>query len=103
MNPTDERYTKFHGMHTILPIYGRKVEVKPHPSAKAEFGTGAVMICSYGDYTDVLLFRELGLKEVLAVGPDGRPTAAAGTVPRSKDAGGSLTNHRRPAISGASR
>ncbi len=78
VNPTDERYTKFHGMHAILPIYGRKVEVKPHPSAKAEFGTGAVMICSYGDYTDVLLFRELSLKEVLAVGPDGRLTAAAG-------------------------
>ena len=78
VNPTDERYTKFHGMHAILPIYGRKVQIKPHPSAKPEFGTGAVMICSYGDYTDVLLFRELGLKEILAVAPDGRLTAAAG-------------------------
>ncbi|HYB67488.1 MAG TPA: valine--tRNA ligase, partial [Candidatus Acidoferrales bacterium] len=79
VNPTDERYTKLHGMHAILPIYGRKVQIKPHPSAKPEFGTGAVMVCSYGDYTDVLLFRELSLAEILAVGPDGRLTAAAGS------------------------
>jgi len=77
VNPTDERYKSLHGMHAILPIYGRDVPVKQHPSAKPEFGTGAVMICSYGDYTDVLLFRELGLREVLAVGPDGRLTDAA--------------------------
>jgi valyl-tRNA synthetase len=78
VNPSDERYTKLHGMHAILPIYGREVEIKPHPSASPEFGTGVVMICSYGDYTDVLIFRELNLKEILAAGQDGRLTAAAG-------------------------
>jgi valyl-tRNA synthetase len=77
VNPGDERYTKLHGLHAILPIYGREVQIRPHPSAKPDFGTGAVMVCSYGDYTDVLLFRELGLTEVLAAGPDGRLTAAA--------------------------
>ena len=78
VNPTDERYTKLHGLHAVLPVYSREVEIKPHPSAKPDFGTGAVMICSYGDYTDVLLFRELGLVEILAVGADGKLTAAAG-------------------------
>ena len=78
VNPTDERYTKLHGLHAILPIYEREVPIRPHPSAKPEFGTGVVMICSYGDYTDVLLFRELGLTEVLAVGQDGKLTSAAG-------------------------
>jgi len=78
VNPTDERYKNLHGMHALLPVYGREVPIEPHPSAKPEFGTGAVMICSYGDYTDVLLFREVGLTEVLAVDPDGRLTNAAG-------------------------
>ena len=78
VNPTDERYSKLHGMHALLPIYGREVQIKPHPSAKPEFGTGAVMICSYGDYTDVLLFREQNLTEILAAGPDGKLTSAAG-------------------------
>ncbi len=78
VNPEDERYTHLHGKHAIVPIYGQEVEIIPHPAAKPEFGTGAVMICSYGDYTDVLLFRELGLKEVVAIGEDGRMTEAAG-------------------------
>ena len=78
VNPTDERYTSLHGKHARLPIYSRLVEIRAHPSARAEFGTGAVMICSYGDYTDVLIFRELGLTEIMAVGQDGRLTDAAG-------------------------
>ncbi len=78
VNLSDERYTALHGKHANLPIYNRDVEIKPHPSARPEFGTGAVMICSYGDYTDVLIFRELGLKEILAAGQDGRLTEAAG-------------------------
>ncbi len=78
VNPADERYTSLHGKHARLPIYGRLVEIRSHPSARAEFGTGAVMICSYGDYTDVLIFRELGLTEIMAAGQDGRLTDAAG-------------------------
>jgi valyl-tRNA synthetase len=79
VNPTDERYKALQGKHATLPVYARAVEIKPHPSASPEFGTGAVMICSYGDYTDVLLFRELGLPEVIAVGEDGRLTREAGS------------------------
>ncbi len=44
VNSTDERYLSVQGKHAILPIYGREVEIKPHPSAKLEFGSGAVMI-----------------------------------------------------------
>jgi valyl-tRNA synthetase len=78
VNPSDERYAAIHGKHATLPIYGRDVEIKSHPSARPEFGTGAVMVCSYGDYTDVLLFRELGLAETIAMGQDGKLTKVAG-------------------------
>ena len=78
VNPGDERYSGLHGKRVILPIYGREVEIRPHASAKPEFGTGVVMVCSYGDYNDVLLFRELGLGEILAIAPDGRLLEAAG-------------------------
>jgi valyl-tRNA synthetase len=78
VNPSDERYATLHGKHATLPIYGRDVEIRPHPSVQPEFGTGAVMVCSYGDYTDVLIFRELGLAEILATGQDGKLTKAAG-------------------------
>lgn len=78
VNPEDERYVHLHGKHAIVPIYEREVEIIPHPAAKPEFGTGAVMICSYGDYTDVLLFRELELKEIVAINAEGRMTEEAG-------------------------
>lgn len=78
VNPEDARYGHLQGMHAVLPIYGRDVEIRPHPSARAEFGTGAVMICSYGDYSDVILFRELGLPEIIAVDENGKLTANAG-------------------------
>lgn len=78
VNPNDERYAKYHGMHAVLPLYGREVEIRPHPSARPEFGSGVVMVCSYGDYADVLMFRELGLPEIVAIDEHGRLTVSAG-------------------------
>ena len=78
VNPEDESYKKLHGLHAVVPIFDREVEIRPHPGAKREKGTGAVMICSYGDYHDVTLFRELGLREIISIDERGRMTEAAG-------------------------
>lgn len=78
VNPKDERYTKVLGKHAMVPIFNRKVEILSHPSAKPEFGSGAVMVCSYGDQNDVQLFRQLGLEEIVALNKNGKTTAAAG-------------------------
>ena len=78
VNPEDERYRNLQGKHAILPLFGREVQIRPHPSAKPEFGSGAVMVCSYGDQNDVQLFRELGLKEIVALNENGVTTEAAG-------------------------
>ena len=78
VNPEDERYLGLQGKHVILPLFDREVEILPHHSAKPEFGSGAVMVCSYGDHNDVQIFRELGLKEIVALNSDGMTTSAAG-------------------------
>jgi valyl-tRNA synthetase len=78
VNPDDERYTKFIGEKVIVPITNVEVELKTHHSAHQEFGSGAVMVCSYGDQNDVALFRELELGEIVAIGLDGKMTEAAG-------------------------
>jgi len=78
VNPEDERYTQYLGKKVIVPITNEEVELRTHPSAQQEFGSGAVMVCSYGDQSDVALFRELELEEVIAIGLDGRMTQAAG-------------------------
>ncbi len=78
VNPEDERYTKIIGKKVVVPLTGKTVEVRAHHSAQKEFGSGAVMVCSYGDQNDVALFRELQLDEVIAIGLDGRMTQVAG-------------------------
>lgn len=79
-NPVDERYLGLEEKSAVVPIYGRVVPIIPHGAAKPEFGTGLVMVCSYGDKTDIQLFRELGLEEVILIGPDGRLLEAAGPL-----------------------
>src|SRR5437660_5301004 len=78
VNPEDERYSGIVGKKAIIPLFNREVEIRTHPSAEKEFGSGTVMVCSYGDQNDVTLFREIKLQEIVAIGKDGRMTDVAG-------------------------
>jgi len=78
VNPKDERYVTLIDKHALVPIFDREVKIIAHPSAKPEFGSGVVMVCSYGDENDVRIFRELGLKEIVSLDENGRTTSAAG-------------------------
>ncbi len=78
VNPDDKRYKHLHNKHAILPVYKREVPIKPDPFAKPEFGSGVLMICSYGDYSDVRFFRDLKLKEIIAINTEGKMTETAG-------------------------
>lgn len=90
-HPDDARYQRLKGMHAIVPLYGRAVEIMPHPAAKMDFGTGIMMVCSYGDQTDIQIFRELSLEPINAIDEHARMTEAAGkykglTVKEARDA-----------------
>ena len=78
VNEDDERHAMHVGKTVTVPMTGARVTIRGHHSARPEFGSGAVMVCSYGDQSDVALFRELKLEEVAAIGLDGRMTDAAG-------------------------
>jgi valyl-tRNA synthetase len=78
VNPQDERYKELQGKTAILPLFSREVPIMPHHSVKPEFGSGAVMVCSYGDQNDVNLFRELRLQEIVAFNENGLTTLEAG-------------------------
>ncbi len=78
VHPEDKRYKKLVGKHLTTPLFKKEVPILAHQSAKMEFGSGAVMVCSYGDYTDVRLFRELGLTPTAAIDIRGKMTKAAG-------------------------
>jgi len=78
VNPQDDRYKRLIGKTATVPLYNRDVKIRAHRSVDPKFGSGVVMVCSYGDYNDVLLFREFKLKEVVALDMDGKMTAATG-------------------------
>ncbi len=80
VHPDDERFKAVAGRKARLPLYGRDVPVVPHAMAKPEFGSGAAMICSYGDSVDLMLFRELRLEPVKAIDERGRMTEASGEL-----------------------
>ena len=78
VHPDDERYYEFQNKYATIPFYERDVPIFTHHSAKLEFGSGAVMVCSYGDHNDVHIFREMNLKELVALNKIGKTTEIAG-------------------------
>jgi valyl-tRNA synthetase len=78
VHPDDERYTAYHGKTAKVPIFGLEVPIIASPTAQMEFGSGALMVCSYGDQADVMAFRDHALTPIAAVSPDGTMTDAAG-------------------------
>ncbi|BAJ51492.1 valyl tRNA-synthetase [Candidatus Caldarchaeum subterraneum] len=77
-NPADSRYAHLENKTATTPLFGDKVPIIARPEAKPDFGTGAVMVCSYGDHTDVRLFRELKLPEKIVITLEGRMNENAG-------------------------
>ncbi|MFH1978052.1 MAG: valine--tRNA ligase [Candidatus Aenigmatarchaeota archaeon] len=77
-NPKDERYKDLKGKTAIVPIYDIEVPIIPHTYAKIDSGTGLAMMCSFGDYTDIRLFRELKLDPVILIDEDGKMNDKAG-------------------------
>ena len=84
VHPDDERYTHLVGQKAVLPVpvTGRttEVEIQTHPSVKSEFGSGILMVCSFGDQNDVSVFRELGLTPFQAIDLDGCMTSISGPL-----------------------
>jgi valyl-tRNA synthetase len=78
INPKDERYSHLIGKEVILPLFDRKIPILSHHSAKPDFGSGVVMVCSYGDHNDVQVFRDLNLKEIISIDENGFTTRFAG-------------------------
>ena len=70
-HPDDARYQPLFGTEVVTPLFGVKVPVKPHPLADPEKGSGIAMICTFGDTTDVIWWRELKLPVRAIVQPNG--------------------------------
>ena len=71
-HPDDDRYRPLVGALVRTPLFGVRVPVVAHPLADPDKGTGIAMVCTFGDTTDVVWWRELGLPTRTLVGRNGR-------------------------------
>ncbi len=78
VHPEDERYQSLKGKKVQVPIYNQKVEIISDSEVDPEFGTGAVMICTFGDKTDVSWVNRHDLDIIEAIDEQGLMTSAAG-------------------------
>jgi valyl-tRNA synthetase len=71
-HPDDERYQPLFGTTVRSPLFDVEVPVLAHAAAEPDKGAGVAMVCTFGDLTDVLWWRELDLPTRSVVGRDGR-------------------------------
>jgi valyl-tRNA synthetase len=71
-HPDDERYQPLFGKTVTTPLFGVEVPVLSHHLAQIDKGSGIAMICTFGDLTDVIWWRELNLPNRAIIGWDGR-------------------------------
>jgi len=71
-HPDDDRYKPFFGTMARTPLFDVAVPVLAHELAQIDKGTGIAMVCTFGDLTDVVWWRELNLPTRPIIGRDGR-------------------------------
>ncbi len=71
-HPDDPRYRELFGKRAITPVFFAPVPIFPSELADPEKGTGVLMVCTFGDQTDVEWWRSEGLQVRDMIGLDGR-------------------------------
>jgi len=71
-HPTDERYKNLIGKFAISPLFGVKIPIFASELVNPEKGTGILMVCTFGDQTDVQWWRDQKLPLRQIMGRDGR-------------------------------
>ncbi|HIP17637.1 MAG TPA: valine--tRNA ligase [Methanothermococcus okinawensis] len=78
VNPEDNRYKDIIGKSVNVPLFGQEVKVYPDRDVEMEFGTGVVMVCTFGDKTDVAWVNRHGLEVKRAINERGELTSICG-------------------------
>jgi len=78
VHPDDKRYQKYIGKHIQVPTVNRTVKIITDELVDPDFGTGIVMICTYGDKADVKAVKTRRLPIIMSIDERGRMTEKAG-------------------------
>lgn len=77
VHPDDKRYSELKGQTLTVPLFGYDVPVIEDEGVDPSFGSGAVMICTFGDKQDVYWWKEHNLDLRKAIDRQGRMTDIA--------------------------
>ncbi len=99
-HPDDDRYRSLFGRKAMTPLFRVPVPVFASPLVDREKGTGILMVCTFGDATDVQWWREQSLAVAADRGPRRPPRSRALRVrgipqPRPSAGAGALRGARR--------
>lgn len=78
VHPSDERYRRYVGKKLDVPPFGHVVEIIEDAEVDPGFGTGVVMVCTFGDKTDVRWVKRYKLPVIKLIDEKGRMSEAAG-------------------------
>ncbi len=93
-HPEDERYAALRGTTALLPLSGQDVPVKYSTEVDPAYGTGLMMVCTWGDAEDVSKWRADNLPTRPVFGERGMLNDLAGPLQ-----GLCTTEARRKAVS----
>ncbi len=71
VNPADARYKKIVGLRVKTPLFDKSVPVIADAAVAQDFGTGAVMVCTFGDKQDLLWQKQHSLPVIKAIDEKG--------------------------------
>ncbi len=80
VSPDDYRYRDLVGKSAEVPIYGFKVKIIADELVDPEKGTGAEMICTFGDQTDLELWKKHSLDLRMLIDNSGKMSPASGPL-----------------------
>jgi len=86
VHPDDERYRNMAGRSLAVPLFGHSVPLITDPAVDPSFGSGAVMICTFGDKQDVHWWKQHRLELRKAIDRQGKMTPVAGKYAGMKSA-----------------
>ena len=77
-NPADERYRFLEGKSVKTPLYDKNVPVKYDESVDMSYGSGLMMVCTWGDSEDVKKWKEHNLDTAIIIDRAGRLNELSG-------------------------
>jgi valyl-tRNA synthetase len=78
VHPHDSRYKDYIGKDIQVPIANRKVKIIKEKAVDPKFGTGVLMICTYGDKADVKAVSNYKLPAIILIDDKGKMNQKAG-------------------------